>query len=419
MSVQVTPVRSLGDLKAFVDLPYRLHAGTVWVPPLKLERYLFLSRRVNAFFKHGRAQYFLARRDGRVVGRISAQINDAYNDYHQDASGMFGFLEFEDDLEVVTALLGAAEAWLRALGRDRMLGPMDFTMNEESGVLIDGFERAPMTRQPWQPPYYQARLEEAGLAKAVDLYSWELELADRDSMRPIMFKLAEQLEDKHGIRIRKMSRRHLRREMDEFATVYNSAWARNWGFWPYGKADLDALAEELQLVYDRDWFMIAENDTETVAMAITFPDINQVLARMKGRLLPLGWWHFLRRNRIMESHPRRLSRRAPGVRAHRRGRRAVRRALRRGRAHAPQARGDGLDPGDQPPDEPGHGAHERADRQALPGLRARVRQPDHQPIRISPTRRAQAPRRRSHSSKTGRSARYSVRGTATRERRTA
>ncbi len=300
MSVQVTTVRRPSDLRAFVALPYRLHAGTPWVPPLRLERYLFLSRRLNAFFKHGRAQYFLARRDGRVVGRITAQIDDAFNAYHGNAWGMFGFLEFEDDAEVLAALLVAAERWLRARGRDRMLGPMDFTMNDESGVLIEGFEREPMIKQPWQPPYYRARLEEAGLAKAMDLYMWELELADRASMRPIMFKLAEELRDRHGIRIRKMSRRRLRREMDEFATVYNSAWARNWGFSPYGKEDLDGLAEELQLVYDRDWFMIAENDSETVAMAITIPDINQVLARMRGRLLPLGWWYFLRKRAIMD-----------------------------------------------------------------------------------------------------------------------
>ncbi len=300
MSVQVTTVRRPSDLRAFVALPYRLHAGTPWVPPLRLERYLFLSRRLNAFFKHGRAQYFLARRDGRVVGRITAQIDDAFNAYHGNAWGMFGFLEFEDDAEVLAALLVAAERWLRARGRDRMLGPMDFTMNDESGVLIEGFEREPMIKQPWQPPYYRARLEEAGLAKAMDLYMWELELADRASMRPIMFKLAEELQDRHGIRIRKMSRRRLRREMDEFATVYNSAWARNWGFSPYGKEDLDGLAEELQLVYDRDWFMIAENDSETVAMAITIPDINQVLARMRGRLLPLGWWYFLRKRAIMD-----------------------------------------------------------------------------------------------------------------------
>ncbi len=300
MSVQVTAVRTPGDLRAFVGLPHRLHAGTPWVPPLKLERYLFLSRRLNAFFRHGRAQYFLARRDGRVVGRITAQIDDAYNDFHHDATGMFGFLEFEDDPEVIAALLAAARDWLRGHGRDRMLGPMDFTMNDESGVLIEGFDREPLIKQPWHPPYYQARLEEAGLTKAMDLLMWELELSDRDSMRPVMFRLADELTAKHGIRIRKMSRRRLRHEMDEFATVYNSAWARNWGFSPYGKEDLDALAQELQLVYDRDWFMIAENDAETVAMAITIPDINQVLSRMGGRVLPLGWWHFLRRRAIMD-----------------------------------------------------------------------------------------------------------------------
>jgi len=300
MSVHVTPVRTLGDLRAFVELPYRLHAGTPWIPPLKLERYIFLSRRLNAFFRHGDAGYFLARRDGQVVGRVTGQIDHAFNDFHANAWGMFGFLEFEDDPEVLEALLTAAAVWLRERGRDRMVGPMDFTMNEESGVLIEGFDREPLVKQPWQPAYYQQRLEAAGLEKAMDLLMWELELADRDSMRPIFFDLAAQLQDKHGIRIRKMSRLHLRREMDEFATVYNSAWSRNWGFAPYDKGDLDALAQELQLVYDRDWFMIAENDRETVAMAITVPDINQVLKRMRGRLLPFGWWYFLRRRVIID-----------------------------------------------------------------------------------------------------------------------
>jgi hypothetical protein len=298
--VDVSPVRSFVDLRAFVRLPERLHAGTPWVPPLRLERYLFLNRRLNAFFKHGDARFFLARRDGRVVGRVTAQIDRAFNEFHGNAWGMFGFLEFEDDPEVLEALLAAAADWLRERGRDRMLGPMDFTMNDESGVLIEGFERAPWIKQPWQPAYYQRHLEAAGMEKAMDLLMWELELADRDTMRPVYFKLADELESKHGIRIRKMSRRHLRREMDEFAEVYNSAWSRNWGFSPYEKADLDALAQELQLVYDRDWFMVAENDRETVAMAITVPDINQVLARMRGRLLPFGWWHFLRRRSIID-----------------------------------------------------------------------------------------------------------------------
>jgi GNAT superfamily N-acetyltransferase len=299
-AVQVTPVASRRDLKEFIGLPYRLHAGTPWIPPLRLERRLFLNRRMNAYFSHGEAQYFLARRDGRVVGRVSAQIDHAFNAYHDNAWGMFGFLELEEDPEVLAALLDAAADWLRSRGRERMIGPMDFSMNDEAGVLIEGFEREPMIKQPWHPPYYQRLCEEAGLAKAMDLYMWELDISDRTAIRPIIFELAEQVEAKHGIRLRRMSRRHLRKEMDRFADVYNSAWSRNWGFVPYSKKDLDAYTQELQLVFDRNWFMVAEKDGETVGIAITVPDVNQVLKLMKGRLLPLGWWHFLRKGRIID-----------------------------------------------------------------------------------------------------------------------
>ena len=206
------------------------------------------------------------------MGRISAQIDTAFNDFQDNAWGMFGFLELEDDLEVLRALLDAAEAWLRERGRDRMVGPMDFTMNDESGVLIEGFEREPMIRQAWHPPYYQRLCEEAGLEKCVDTFMWSLHITGRESVMPIIWDLAEQLEPKHGIRIRKMSRRHLRRELDAFAEIYNEAWSRNFGFVPYSEEDLDAYAQELQLVYDRDWFMIAEDaEGKTVGMAITVP----------------------------------------------------------------------------------------------------------------------------------------------------
>ncbi len=302
MSLDVRPVRGQRDLRKFIDLPYRLHSNSpVWVPPLRLERHLFLSRRLNAFFKHGDAQLFLAERDGVVVGRISAHYDDAFNTFHGNRWGMFGFLELADDPEVLPALLAAAEAWLRGRGRDRMIGPMDFTINDESGVLIEGFEREPMIKQPWHPPYYAARCEEAGLAKAVDLLMWELHISDRTKILPVIFKLAGEVESRHGIRVRKMSRRSLRRDLDRFAEVYNSAWSENWGFAPYGKADLDQLAVDMQLVFDAHWCMVAETaEGETVAVAITVPDINQVLRRMNGRLLPLGWWHFLRRHRIMD-----------------------------------------------------------------------------------------------------------------------
>ncbi len=302
MSLDVRPVRGQRELRKFIDLPYRLHSNSpVWVPPLRLERRLFLSRRLNAFFKHGDAQLFLAERDGAVVGRISAHYDDAFNEYHGNRWGMFGFLELIDDAEVLPALLAAAEDWLRSRGRDHMVGPMDFTINDESGVLIEGFEREPMIKQPWHPPYYAARCEEAGLRKAMDLLMWELHISDRTKMLPVIFKLADDVGPRHGIRLRKMSRRSLRRDLDGFAEVYNSAWSENWGFAPFGKADLDQYALEMQIAFDPHWYMVAETaEGETVAVAVTAPDINQVLKRMKGRLLPFGWWHFLRRKRIMD-----------------------------------------------------------------------------------------------------------------------
>ena len=302
MSLEIRAVASHRELREFIDLPYRLHSSSPeWIPPLRLERRLFLSRKHNPFFKHGDARYFLAWRDGRVVGRISAQFNEAYDAQHPgERTGMFGFLELEDDAEVLERLLAAAAGWLRARGRERMLGPMDFTMNDESGVVIEGFDREPFVRQPWHPPYYQRLCEGAGLQKAMDLLMWELHISDRSKIRPILFTLAEEAESKHGVKLRKMSRRTLRADMDKFAEVYNSAWAENWDFVPYSKEDLDAYAQEMQLVFDRDWFMVSEKDGETVAVAITIPDINQVLKKMKGRLLPFGWVHYLRRGTIID-----------------------------------------------------------------------------------------------------------------------
>src|SRR5579859_1034004 len=213
------------DLRRFVHLPLRLHASHPrWVPPLTLERYMFLSRRLNAFFTHGEADYFLALRDGRVVGRASAQINHAFNEYQSKSWGWFGFFELEDDQEVAECLLDAAADWLRSRGMERMVGPADFTMNDESGILIEGFDLPPMLRQPWHPPYYQTLLERAGMTKAMDLLMWNLEVADRERVMPVIFELAEKLEPEHRIRVRPMRRRHLRRELDAFADVYNSAW---------------------------------------------------------------------------------------------------------------------------------------------------------------------------------------------------
>jgi len=303
VAVEIRAVSGGRDLKAFIDLPFRLHANhPLWVPPVKLERRLFLNRRMNAFFSHGEAEYFLARREGRVVGRITAQVNHAFNDYQQKKWGWFGFFELEDDQQVADALLDAAADWLRPRGMERMVGPADFAMNNESGILIEGFELRPMIVQPWHPPYYQQLVERTGMTKAIDLLMWNLEVTERDKVLPVIWELAAKAESEHGIRVRPMRRMQLRKDLDAFAEVYNSAWSENWDFVPYSKKDLDALAQELQLAFDKHWFMIAERtDTgEVVGMAITVPDLNQVLAKMNGKLFPLGWWHLLRKSKTTD-----------------------------------------------------------------------------------------------------------------------
>jgi GNAT superfamily N-acetyltransferase len=302
MSVEVQRVSGLRDTRAFIDLPFKLHANRpLWVPPLRLERWMYLSRRMNPFFTHGRAEYFLARRDGRLVGRISAQVNDAFNEHHSERWGWFGFLEFDDDPEVLTALLDAAASWLSGQGMERMVGPASLTLNDECGVLVEGYELRPMIFQPWNPPYYDARLTQAGMTKAMDVLMWKLEVVERDKVLPVIWELAEKVQSEHGIRVRSMRRRQLRKDMDSFAEIYNAAWSENWDFVPYSKKDLDAYTMDMHLAFDKNWFMIAEREDtgEVVGIALTITDLNQVLEKMKGRLLPLGWWWFLRRRKIM------------------------------------------------------------------------------------------------------------------------
>lgn len=301
--IDVSPVASGRDLRAFIELPYRLHRDAgAWIAPLRLDQRLLLSRRLNAFFKHGSAEYFLARRDGRVVGRVTAHIDRHFSAYQGNRWGWFGFLEVEDDAEAATALLDAAAGWLAARGRDRMIGPASFTMNDESGLVVEGFDREPCIRQPWHPPYYQPLVEGTGMRKVVDLLTFEIKLTGKSDVMPVLWELADKVESEHGIVVRNMSRRRLRRDLDTFAEIYNVAWRRNFGFWPYEKRDLDAYALEMQLVFDHRWFLVAERkDTgEPVGLNISIPDVNQAIKHMNGRILPFGWWHYLRRQTTMD-----------------------------------------------------------------------------------------------------------------------
>jgi GNAT superfamily N-acetyltransferase len=290
MSVEVRPVHSRGDLMRFIKLPWRLYRNSPrWVPPLISERKHHLDRESNPFFEHAEAEYFLAWRDGQPVGRISAHVDHRFNEFQQNDWGLFGFFESEDDPEIAQALLSSAEAWLRERGRDNMVGPMDFTTNHECGLLVEGHERPPQILENWHHPYYGALIEGYGLQKVMDLYKWELHIADREKMLPIMFELADKVEPKYGVKVRPMRKRDFESEVRAFMEVYNAAWEKNWGFVPLTDNELHAYAKELRPILDENWAWIAEADGQVVGAALSIPDYNQVLAKLNGRLLPFGW----------------------------------------------------------------------------------------------------------------------------------
>jgi len=291
VALEVRPVRSRRELRRFVALPRRLHRDEpCWIPPLASERRRFLDRGRNPFFEHAEAEYLLAWRAGRVVGRISAHVDFRLNQLRGSAWGLFGFFECEPDAQAARALLAAAEDWLRRRACERMVGPMDFTLNHEAGLLVEGHDRPPQILEPWHPPHYAGLLEGHGLNKAMDLLKWELDVSDRSRIQPAIIELAERLEPEHGIRIRHFRRRDLAAETRRFLDVYNTAWERSWGFVPLTEAEIEDYAHRLRRLLDPNWVMVAENsDGDTVGAALTLPDYNQVLRRVGGRLLPLGW----------------------------------------------------------------------------------------------------------------------------------
>ena len=296
-SVTIRPVRSRRELKGFVKVPFRLHRDhPQWVTPLVFERMEFLNREKNPYFEHAEVELFVAERDGQPVGRISAQIDHRWDEYQGGSDAMFGFFETSEDPEVARALIAAATEFAVAKGRSRLLGPMDFTTNDEIGILIEGYERRPMILEPWHPPYYRELVEAEGFAKTMDVLMWELQFGDLkegEEFDPAIHAAAKKALEDEGITIRNMRKRDMAAEVRRFMDVYNEAWGDNWGFVPITDAEVEFQAKNLKQVIDEDWTFMAEKDGEVVGAALTLPDINQVMAKLNGRLLPFGWLKFL------------------------------------------------------------------------------------------------------------------------------
>ncbi len=299
----VKPAESRSEIREFIMLPFRLYEGSEhWVAPLISERKKHLDRRRNPYFQHADAAYFLARRGERVVGRISAQVDQRFNEVHDNDWGQFGFFECEDDPEAAAALIEAAEDWLRERRRDHVVGPMDFSLNHECGLLVDGFDLDPQILENYHHPYYAALIEANGYEKAVDLYKWSLHVSGRSEVMPVLFELADKLESEHGITIRGMRKNDLNNEIAKFMDIYNVAWENNWGHVPLTEDEVRAYAKELKPILDPNWAMVAENaEGEAIGVALTLPDYNQVLKKLHGHLLPFGWLTALRERKKIDA----------------------------------------------------------------------------------------------------------------------
>ena len=290
-------VRDRRALKRFLEFPRRLYLDDPnWVPPLTLERMLHLDPRKNPFFHHADVAYWLARRGGLVAGRISAQVNRIHLDQHRDATGHFGFLEAEDDPQVFTLLLHTAESWLKARGMKRVVGPFSLSINDESGLLVDGFDSPPVLMMNHARRYYAPRLEEQGYRKAKDLiaYHYDLNQEPPASVRRLLAKVER--ETPFVVRGLDMSR--LESEIRTVVAIFNDAWSDNWGFLPLSDAEVGYLAQNLKPLLHADSVAIAEVEGEAAAMVVTLPNLNEAIADLDGRLLPFGWLKLLWRLKL-------------------------------------------------------------------------------------------------------------------------
>ncbi len=296
--IKIKSVKNRHDLNQFLQIPHTIYRNDpCWIPPLQFDRRQNLSSK-NPYFKHAQFKAWLAYRNGKPVGCISAQIDQLHLDRYDDATGFFGSLESEDDPQIFQTLLHTAESWLSANGIRRIRGPFNLSINQECGLLVEGFETPPAVMMGHARSFYGHRIEEQGYRKAKDLLAYHIELPLK--FTPMMLAMMKKAGKQ--VQIHKMRRSDFQDELEVLQDIFEDAWSDNWGFIPYTKSEFEHMGQNLKLLVPDGFVNIATVNGLPAAMMVLIPNLNEIIRDMQGRLLPFNWLKLLWRLKV--KHPR-------------------------------------------------------------------------------------------------------------------
>lgn len=288
--LEIRPVRTKADKKAFVELPWKLYRDDPnWVPQLLSMAYEAVDTEKYPFYEFARLALFNAWRGDQLVGRIAAIDNPRHNQTHGDKVGFFGFFEAENDPETARALFDAASGWLRARGKDAIRGPANPSVNDPYGLLVDGFDSPPVILSPYNPPYYVDLIAGAGFEKAMNLWAWYIPTAvyggtQVDQLPEKLVRVVKAVRRRYGYTVRPINMRNLDTDVEKIKLVYRGAWEKNWGAVPLSDHEIDHLVASLKQSADPDMILIAEDrDGNVAGLLITLPNLNQALLRAYPR----------------------------------------------------------------------------------------------------------------------------------------
>ena len=298
--VEVVAIDNKRALQNFIELPYSLYRDDpYWVPPLRMAVRELLDRKKHPYYANAEAEFFLARQNGNVVGRVAAIWDRAHNRFHDEKTGFFGFYESVNDPEVARALLSRAREWVHGRGAEVLRGPVNPSTNYECGMLVEGFDSSPMIMMTYNPRHYPALMDAVGMRKAKDLlaYASNTQVIHTDRIE----KVARKALKTNQVTVRPINMRDFAGEVERIWEVYRKAWSRNWGFIPMSRDEFLAMGKEMKMILKPELVLLGEVAGELVGFALALPDVNQALKPAKGSLFPTGLLKILYHQRSIKN----------------------------------------------------------------------------------------------------------------------